>query len=318
MTGRSHVLRLRRIGRNVSDLARAIAFHRDALGFSLINETRIDDPAWGELMGIPNVRVHAATLRLGEQEIELTAFDPPGRAYPPESGSTDLWFQHLAIVVANMDVAYARLCRHVFTAITEGDPQQLPPNTGSVTAFKFRDPDGHPLELLYFPPGTGDACWQPKQCVFLGIDHSAITVADAAESIDFYTRLLGLHVAARSINSGAEQARLDHAPDVRVNVVALEPAEAHTPHVELLGYERPAGRPFPAGIKPNDILADRLVLEVDDLPRLVQVLEAENLMFVSPDMVTANDGRRVALVHDPTGHLLLFTQADRTQSAVTS
>jgi catechol 2,3-dioxygenase-like lactoylglutathione lyase family enzyme len=154
--------------------------------------------------------------------------------------------------------------------------------------------------------------------VFLGIDHSAIAVADTAESIDFYTRLLGFHVASRSLNSGVEQARLDHAPDVRVNVVALEPVEAHTPHVELLGYEQPTGRPLPAGVKPNDIIADRLVLDVDDLPRLVQILEAENVTFISPGTVTSNDGRRSALVRDPTGHLLLFTQAVRTRAVMTS
>lgn len=313
------VRRLLRIGRNVADLARAIAFHRDALGFSLVNETRIEDPAWGELMGIPGVHAHAAMLRLGEQEIELTAFDPPGRIYPPKSGSADLWFQHLAIVVADMDAAYERLCRHAFTAITTGGPQRLPPGTGSVTAFKFRDPDGHPLELIHFPPGTGDAGWQRKLGLFLGVDHSAISVADPSESIDFYTRLPGFHVAGRSLNSGPEQARLDHlSEDVRVNVVALQPEDSSPPHIELLGYERPPGRPFPADAKANDMLADRLVLEVDDLQNLVQILEAANVTFVSPGLVTLNDGRRAALARDPTGHLLLFMQAAQTRATMTS
>ncbi|MGH8273115.1 MAG: VOC family protein [Gammaproteobacteria bacterium] len=301
--------RLLQVGRTVSDLDGAIAFYRDALGFSFVEEIQIDDPAWGELMGIPGASARTATLRLGEQQIALTAFDPPGRAYPPESRTTDQWFQHLAIVVADMDAAYERLCRQPFAAISEGGPQQLPPNAGSVTAFKFRDPDGHPLELLHFPAGNGDAEWQQKPGVFLGIDHSAITVANADQSIDFYTRLLGFDVAGRSVNTGAEQVRLDHAPDVCVNVVALEPIEAQTPHVELLGYEWPAGRPVPAGVNPNDILADRLVLEIDDLPHLVRILEAEGVEFVSPGIVTLGDGRRSALARDPTGHLLLFTQA---------
>lgn len=308
------VLRLLRVDRSVSNLDRAIAFYCDALGFFVVSETRIYDPAWGELMGVPAMHAHMATLRLGEQQIVLTAFDPPGRAYPPKSGTTDQWFQHIAIVVADMKAAYARLSQHPFVAISNGGPQQLPPNTGSVTAFKFRDPDGHPLELLHFPAGTGDACWQHGgRGVFLGIDHSAITVADADRSTDFYTRLLGFDVAARSINSGTEQVRLDDAPNVRVNVVALEPAEAHTPHVELLGYERPAGRPVPADAKSNDIIADRLVLEVDNLSRLVQVLEAEDVKFVSPGIVTSGDGVRLGLVRDPTGHLLLLTQTVQTK-----
>lgn len=303
-----HVRRLLRIGRNVSDLARAIAFYRDALGFKLVNETRIDDPVRGELMGIPGIHGHAAVLRLGEQEIELTAFDPAGCAYPRDSRTTDCWFQHLAIVVADMDAAYARLCRYSFQAISEDGPQRLPPNTGAVTAFKFRDPDGHPLELIHFPPRTGEANWQRKQNLFLGVDHSAITVADSEGSVDFYTRLLGFDVAGHSTNTGAEQARLDHAADVRVSVVALQPHEPGPPHVELLGYERPAGRPFPPKVASNDVLADRLVLEVNDLPNLVQVLETAGVAFVSPGMVTASDGQRSAFARDPTGHLLLFTQ----------
>lgn len=315
MSGRGHVLCLRRIGRNVSDLARAIAFHRDALGFSFINEFPINDPAWGELTGIPGAGGHKAVMRLGEQELELAAFDPPGRSYPLESGSTDHWFQHIAIVVADMDAAYARLCRHAFTAITEDGPQQLPPNTGSVTAFKFRDPDGHPLELLHFPPGIGDACWQGRQGVFLGMDHSALSVADTASSKDFYTRLLGFSVAGRSRNSGPEQARLDHAPDVLVEVVALDPADAGTPHIELLGYERPAGRPIPADVRPDDVAADRLVLEVDDLPSLIETLEAEGTGFVSAGTVSADDDRRAALVRDPTGHLLLLCERLGAQTA---
>lgn len=301
------VHRLLRIERTVSDLSVAVGFYGDALDFTVAAETRSDDPVRSTSMGVKSVHEQVATLRLGEQEIALTTFDPPGRAYPPESGATDCWFQHLAIVVSDMDAAYARLCRHPFTAITQNGPQRLPPNTGSVTAFKFRDPDGHPLELIHFPPGTGDPIWQRKRSernVFLGVDHSALTVADTAESIDFYTRLLGLEAAARSTNAGAAQARLDNLPaDVRVNVVALQPQESGPPHIELLDYERPAGRPFPTHVRPIDILADRLVLEVDDLSRLKQALAAENIPFTAPD-----DGRCSLVARDPTGHMLLFTQ----------
>lgn len=304
------VRRLLRVERAVSDLAEAIDFYRDALGFTTVNETRLDDFAWTELAGVSDVRARSARLRLGEQEIELTAFDPPGRAYPRDSSTTDHWFQHIAIVVADMDAAYARLCRHSFTAITEDGPQRLPANTGSVTAFKFRDPDGHPLELIHFPPGTGNACWQKhKKGVFLGIDHSAITVANTAESADFYTRLLGFNVTAHSTNTGTEQARLDHTTGVRVNVVALQPREPGPPHIELLGYEHPAGRPFPVNAERNDILADQLVLEVEDLSQLERLLEAENVPFTPSDTETTGADRRMTLARDPTGHLLLFTQA---------
>ena len=95
-------------------------------------------------------------------------------------------------------------------AITKACAGDLPPNTGSVTAFKFRDPEGHPLELIRFRrrrarlfgkrmPGKG----------ILGYDHTAISVMDVERSTAFYTDLLGFHVGGRSLNRGPEQDRLD-------------------------------------------------------------------------------------------------------------
>ena len=71
--------------------------------------------------------------------------------------------------------------------ITREGPQRLPPETGNVTAFKFRDPDGHPLELLHFPAGTGSVAWQAPNPAspFLGIDHTALSVADVPASVAF-------------------------------------------------------------------------------------------------------------------------------------
>ena len=310
MKHHGNVQRLLRVSRTASDLTKTVAFYRDMLGFSLKSEEVIDDPAWGELMGIPGAQGHSIILRLGAQELELLAFDPPGRVYPPESGAADLWFQHIAIVVSDIGAAYTRLCAYSFKPISERGPQRLPPNTGSVSAFKFRDPDGHPVELIHFPSGTGNVIWPQKQGLFCGIDHSAMDVADMQRSIDFYTRLLGLSVASRSVNSGPEQARLDHAPDVLVHVVALQPAMEGPPHVELLGYERPAGRPIPADVKSNDVLADRLVLQVHKLPRLMEMLETENVAFISPGIVTLRGGQCGAQVRDPSGHMLMLMERD--------
>src|SRR5262249_38354332 len=70
----------------------------------------------------------------------------------------DRWFQHVVIIVRDMDRAYAHLRAHgIAHASTE--PQRLPdwnPGAGGIKAFYFRDPDGHFLEILSFPPGKGD------------------------------------------------------------------------------------------------------------------------------------------------------------------
>jgi catechol 2,3-dioxygenase-like lactoylglutathione lyase family enzyme len=149
--------------------------------------------------------------------------------------------------------------------ISEGGPQLLPPSNGAVRAFKFRDPDGHPVELIWFPPAQGRAVWHQKVSVasFLGIDHSALSVASTPRSLAFY-RALGLRVTERSVNQGPAQERLDGLPGAQVRVTSLRPVSAVSPGVELLGY-RPSGRA--AGIVfPNDLVTDWVTLTVHPSP----------------------------------------------------
>lgn len=210
-----------RVSRVVGDLAAAEAFYRDALGF------RIHDRFDTETI-----------IRLGEEDVALAQADPSARPYPADSRSDDLWFQHLAIVVGDMDTAYDHLRRHAcWHPISQGGPQLLPPENGSVRAFKFRDPDGHPLELIWFPQG-----WHGRQAPtpFLGIDHSALAVASTARSVAFYEGM-GFKVSARSLNHGPAQERLDGVPNARVEVTGLRSSETGM-GLELLAYA-PPGRP---------------------------------------------------------------------------
>ena len=116
---------------------------------------------------------------------------------------------------------------------TEG-PETLPASSGGVRAFKFRDPDGHPLELLWLPPGRGRPEWHeraraaPSDEPFLGIDHSALAVSSTRRSLAFY-RSLGLHIADRSVNGGPAQSRLDGVAAARVRVTGLRPASNRRP-----------------------------------------------------------------------------------------
>ncbi len=304
------VLRLRRVGITVADLPRMQAFYQGALGFAPSPAAAEADPAWARLLGAEGAGVRTARLRLGAQEIELTAFDPPGQPYPLGSTAADLWFQHIAVVTNDMAAAYGRIMRHGgATPITDGEPQLLPPEAGGVTAYKFRDPEGHPVELIHFPPGTGDAGWQHATpgSVTLGYDHSAISVADADRSVAFYAGLLGLAQASRQVNSGPAQERLDGLPGDVVDVVALHPAAASTPHVELLAYRTPRGRPA-SGLRSRDVAAARLVLEVENLPGLLGTLADAGAVIAEPDPVPLADGSRAALVHDPDRHALVLIE----------
>ncbi len=302
------VTRLLRISRTVYDLDRSVAFYRDALNFRVIEEVTRVDSAWGRLMGIAGASGRTVIMRLGEQDLELIAFNAHGKPYPADSTAADPWFQHIAVVVNDMDAAYAHLSRYPHKPISVEGPQRLPPSSGSVTAYKFRDPDGHPVELLQFLPGTVPNDASVKQTWFRGIDHSAITIADVGQSVDFYSRLLGMQVGSRSINSGPAQTRLDHERNVQVNVVALNPTIEVKPHVELLGYERTRGHRIPGHVQSNDTVADRMVLQVHNLQRLVLMLESERVAFISPGCVELCEDQYGAQILDPTGHRLLLLE----------
>lgn len=240
-----------------SDLAGSAAFFRDGLGFGVQDPVDgVDDPGLAALLGAGTARV--VRLRLGGQRLALAAFDPPGRAYPADGTACDLWFQHVAIVVSDMAAAHAAAMAHGAVPISTAGPQRLPAASGGVTAWKFRDPEGHPLELLAFPPGGGDPAWRGGgPGVFLGFDHSAVAVADAARSRRYYVGALGLVEAGATVNRGVEQDQLDGLAGALVDVVALRPGQA-PPHVELLAYRHPRGRTGSVGA--TDVAATRLVL----------------------------------------------------------
>jgi catechol 2,3-dioxygenase-like lactoylglutathione lyase family enzyme len=303
MTG--HALRLLRVGLNVSDLPRAQAYYRDALGFTAVTAKEAD-PNWARLLEGDLGRARTARLRLGEQELELVEFDPPGAKYPPDSTAADLWFQRFAIVTNDMATAYQRLKQHGVTSITQDGPQRLPPAAGAVVAYKFRDADGHPLELIHFPPGIGDPAWQGvSPGVTIGIDQSALSVANAAHSVAFYD-LLGLSPRSRQLNSGPEQDRLDGLSKVAVEVIGLSPPAAQTPHVELLCYQTPRGRPCRPSRQARDIAASRLIFQVEDLAGLVHALASAGV--VASPVLDLSSRSRAAIVRDPDGHAIVLLE----------
>jgi catechol 2,3-dioxygenase-like lactoylglutathione lyase family enzyme len=305
------VTRIGRISFTTSDADRLGAFYRQAFGFEPMEIERHAGTSFARLTGVEGSQARAVPLRLGEETIELLAFTEPGAPYPADISCDDLRFQHIAIVVADMESAYLRLraCEG-WTAITRPAPQRLPASSGGVTALKFRDPEGHPLELLAFPPNDVPLRWREaphRDGPCLGIDHSAIVVSRTAASVAFYQQVLGFSVAGRSLNRGREQEQLDAVPGAVVEVTALHPGAESPPHLELLCYRSP-GPPRGGSAAPasNDIAATRLTLEVDNLPALENRLAAAGVCFISPGIVTLRDNRPALLIRDLDGHALLL------------
>ncbi|MFC6790265.1 VOC family protein [Methylobacterium komagatae] len=254
-----------RFDRTVADLDRTEAFYRDHLGFVRKGAPKPVPPAEAEALDVSGRRLR---MRLGAQHVTFVQPDAPGAPYPAEADATDPVFQHLAIVVRDMEAASAGLSA---TPISRDGPQVLPPSTGGVIAYKFRDPDGHPLELIQFPGGKSARRWADAPGMFLGIDHSAITVSDLEGTIDFLTGILGLTLSERGLNRGLEQARLDGLDDPVVDVVALSPPDP-APHVELLHYRQPARTNPPKAYGPADLASTRFVVSADDPSDIAKTL----------------------------------------------
>jgi catechol 2,3-dioxygenase-like lactoylglutathione lyase family enzyme len=299
---KAEVLALRRIGLTVADLDRTERFYRDALDFRTISRALV--PSVAPLLGLPDTEVEVLTMRLGAEEVEFLHFDHPGRPYPADTQGPDRWFQYFAIVVSDMDAAYARLRGAGVQAISRGGPQTLPERNGHVRAFKFRDPDGHPLELLVFPAGQGREVWHERPGLFLGIDHSAMSIGDTGPSLAFYRDVLGLRVTNAGVNDGPTQAQLDGIADPVVRITGLRPVGSDGAGIEFLDSEprRQAG-PCRPTLRADDVVHAQLTLAVDNLGI---VWNNPGVRRVSARPVMVAPGMCAVTIRDPDGHSLVL------------
>ncbi|MFM7264995.1 MAG: VOC family protein, partial [Cyanobium sp.] len=162
--------RILSFGFSCADAEALAAFYTESLGFRR-GETLVLEGAYAALVGLPGSRLKLVSLQVGAETLELCQVLErgeglrPGRPMPPDSRSNDLWFQHLCLVSADLEAAAAPLLQELAAGRLQpisSAPQTLPrnnPSAAGIRAFKFRDPDGHNLELLEFPPDKGDARW---------------------------------------------------------------------------------------------------------------------------------------------------------------
>jgi catechol 2,3-dioxygenase-like lactoylglutathione lyase family enzyme len=299
------------IGITVGNLDAEVRFFTQDLPFEEISRSEVKGHALDQLLDLPGARVRNVELKLGEERVTLTEhLAHKSRPLPPDSRSYDHWFQHIAIVVSDIDRAYDELRRHKVKHVSTR-PQTLPawnPNAAGIKAFYFRDPEDHILELIQFPPGKGDPKWQRAAGkLFLGIDHTAIVVSDTEASLAFYEKDLGMRVAGHSENYGVEQEHLNQVFGARLRITALRADKG--PGIEFLEYiAPPGGRPLPAGSRANDLSFWRTTLLADQVSELAVSLQNQHARFVSKSNASpagaAQDPLRTFIVRDPDGHAL--------------
>ena len=310
----THVLQVGPVVMTVADMDRSLEFYTRVLTFQKQSEVERSGRQIDGLYGVLNARVRVVDLRLGEETIELIQFiGSPGAAVPADLRSNDLSFQHVAIIVNDMDAAYAILRQNQVEQISPY-PQRLPdwnPNAAGIKAFYFRDPDGHPLEVLQFPSGKGDPRWQESNGrLFLGIDHTAIAVSNTNASLEFYRKLLGLHVVGESENYGFEQEHLNNVFGAHLRITSLRGSGGIG--IEFLEYITPRdGRPAPNSVA-TDVSHHETVLLVDDIAYLNSVLADSKNHPISVKQISGSEllfhVSQAELIRDPDGHPLLLLQ----------
>ena len=299
----------------VSDMDKSVKFYTAVLTFEKLSDKEQSGPEFDRLYVVSHAHIRVVDLKLGDESIELMQFlGAAGAPVPTDARSNDLSFQHVAIIVSDMTRAYEVLRQNHVHYISPY-PQTLPewnPNAAGIKAFYFQDPDGHPLEVLQFPPGKGDPKWQQANGrLFLGIDHTAIAVSNTDASLAFYGTLLEMRVAGESDNYGFEQEHLNNVFGAHLRITALRGLLGIG--VEFLEYITPHdGRAASEKASPTDIDHHETVIVVDDLAGLDAQLRAHNFSGVSVKQI-ANSGllfnaSQAELVRDSDGHFLLLLQ----------
>lgn len=299
----------------VSDMDRAVDFYSRVLSFKKVWDTEVAGETYENLEGVFGVRMRVVRMQLGDEFIELTEYlAPKGRSMAAGARSNDRSFQHIATIVSDMDKAYAWLRQNKVEHVSSG-PQRLPDwnkNASGIKAFYFKDSDGHPLEILQFPPDKGAEKWhRPSDKLFLGIDHTAIVVGDTEASLRFYRDLLCMRIAGESENYGSEQEHLNNVFGAHLRITSLRAGSG--PGVELLEYLSPRdGSPFPSDEHSNDVIHRQTVLVTKSADQAARDLLSAKVNFVSSGVIANQKdelGYRAGfIVRDPDGHAIEIEQ----------
>lgn len=297
----------------VSDMDRSLDFYTNTLPFKKISDEEVYGEPYEKLEGLFGLRMRIVLLKLGEEEIELIDYlTSGGRSIPEDARSNDLIFQHIAIVVSDMDKAYTELRKHHIVHVSTG-PQTLPksiPEAEGVKAFYFQDPDKHNLELIFFPKGKGQEKWQRSNGnIFLGIDHTAFGVSNTDNSLQFYQDLLGIERKGDSHNKGIEQEHLNNVEGASLHITGLRTAAG--PGLEFLQYLVPGpGKVYPPDTRSDDIWQWQTTLITDNAEALFNKISSSKYKIASKGLaeISSVTGNKVKafIVRDDDGHAMLI------------
>ncbi len=298
----------------VSDMDRSLDFYTKVLPFQKVSDEEVSGEPYEKLEKLFGLRIRIIKLKLGDEEIRLTDYlTAGGRSIPEDAKANDLSFQHIAIVVSDMDKAYEQLRKYNVVHVSTG-PETLPatiPEAAGVKAFYFQDPDKHNLELIYFPNGKGQPKWQKSNGkIFLGIDHTAFGISNTDSSLKFYRDILGIERKGDSHNKGTEQEHLNNVEGASLHITGLRTPSGFG--LEFLQYLIPGpGKPYPEDTRADDIWYWQTTLFTNDAQKLYDEFKETNYKILSKEIVSFQNKEgsyKGFIVRDPDGHAMMILE----------
>lgn len=143
-------------GLQVESLERSIAFYRDVLGFEEQFQWNPQASYIGELVGYPEVDLHAAILRMPDSDtfLELLEYRNVER-HAVDTRTANPGTAHIAFFVDDLDALYEQLRVQGVAAVSVPVTPTIGPNTGGRAVYMI-DPDGIRVELIESKRGFGE------------------------------------------------------------------------------------------------------------------------------------------------------------------
>ena len=137
------------------DMARAVAFYRDLLGFEQTFETTLEGEWIEHVTGLSGVRAHCIFLQLPGMDVRLELLQylaPSGEEFSENAQPHTIGLRHLAWETSELDALSNRLreAGMVFVSAPVEVPFPVGPQGLKKRLCYFRDPDGVLLELAEY------------------------------------------------------------------------------------------------------------------------------------------------------------------------
>jgi catechol 2,3-dioxygenase-like lactoylglutathione lyase family enzyme len=139
------------------------------------------------------------------------------------------------------------------------------------------------------------------------VARAGFTVADLDASVAFFTRVLDFEEVSEQEQAGDGLGRLTGVSGARARVARLR---LGSEELELSEYRAPAGQPFPADTRANDLWFQHVAIVVSDMGAAYAKLREQRVRHASsgpqrlPDWNPAAGGIEAFYFRDPDGHFL--------------